>query len=114
MNGNKKIALVAGATGGVGSAIAAILAEKGVHVIVHGRDKTRVVFLCSELKENGGMASPIVGICDTEIGRKELANIVLTRFGGIDILVNCIGGGGLTKHGGKVLTKNGAQFMSLM
>lgn len=94
MNSDRRIALVAGATGGVGSAIAAILAEKGVHVIVHGRDKSRAEALSSELNKNGGQASPVVGICDTEIGRKDLANKVLARFGGIDILVNSIGGGG--------------------
>lgn len=46
-----KFALITGATGGIGGAIAARLAEEGYTLILHGRDQNKLDTLCQSLPE---------------------------------------------------------------
>ena len=40
-----RIALVTGATAGLGRAVAAALADCGMHILVHGRDAAGITFI---------------------------------------------------------------------
>jgi NAD(P)-dependent dehydrogenase (short-subunit alcohol dehydrogenase family) len=51
-----KVALVTGATSGIGRAAAVQLAEQGATVIVHGRDATRGAAVVAEIENAGGSA----------------------------------------------------------
>lgn len=85
------VALVTGASGGIGGELARVLAYAGARVAVSGRAAPRLEQLASEIDAAGGSAATFVA----DLGRPEsiepLVGAVRERFGSIDILVNCAG-----------------------
>jgi short-subunit dehydrogenase len=82
-----KVALITGATSGIGRAAAVQLAAQGATVIVHGRDVTRGVAVVVEI-ENGGGSARFVG---AELGQPTEALLLAHEAGDVDILVNNAG-----------------------
>ena len=58
-NLNSKIALVTGASSGLGWHFAKVLAAAGAHVVVAARRKVRLQALCDEIAADGGKASAV-------------------------------------------------------
>jgi 3-oxoacyl-[acyl-carrier protein] reductase len=87
-----KTALVLGAGGGLGGAIAKSLAREGVKVAVGNRSTEGAERTVAEIREAGGEAMPVVW----DLGDLSLIASRVTEveraFGGIDILVNNTGG----------------------
>lgn len=52
----QQVALVTGATSGIGRAVALRLADDGLYVIVHGRDASRGQAVVEEIESRGGSA----------------------------------------------------------
>lgn len=87
-----RVALVTGATRGIGWRTAEILAEHGATVIVHGRSETVVDARVAELVGRGGGAHS--GVAADLVDRAQAAGIVRTVFQThqrLDILVNNAG-----------------------
>ena len=82
-----KVALVTGATSGIGHAAAIQLAAQGATVIVHGRDATRGAAVVAEI-ENGGGSARFVG---ADLGEPAQALRLAEDVGDVDILVNNAG-----------------------
>jgi NAD(P)-dependent dehydrogenase (short-subunit alcohol dehydrogenase family) len=82
-----KVALVTGATSGIGKAAAVQLAAQGATVIVHGRDATRGAAVVAEIEDGGGSAR-FVG---AELGEPAEALRLAEEAGDVDILVNNAG-----------------------
>jgi len=86
-----KTALVTGATGGLGGAIASALHAQGATVAISGRQVDKLEALAAELKER-------VHICPCDLGNKEQVGKLIEeatgKLGRLDILVN---NAGLTK-----------------
>lgn len=86
-----KTALVTGATGGIGGAIATALHAQGATVAISGRQVDKLEALAAELKER-------VHLCPCDLGNKEqvgkLVEDATGKLGRLDILVN---NAGLTK-----------------
>jgi NAD(P)-dependent dehydrogenase (short-subunit alcohol dehydrogenase family) len=82
-----KVALVTGATSGIGQATAVQLAAQGATVIVHGRDVNRGVAVVAEIENRGGSAR-FVGV---ELGEPAEALRLAREAGDVDILVNNAG-----------------------
>ena len=82
------VAVVTGATRGLGRGLARALGSKGVTVGVTGRDKEALADVCAEIVAQGGKALAIV--CDhKDDAQVEAAFAKVKRdLGGIDILVN--------------------------
>jgi 3-oxoacyl-[acyl-carrier protein] reductase len=93
---NGKIALVLGASGGIGRQIAAALASKGARLVVTYFDWPEVsLALCKELKENNydHLAVQVDLRQPGEI--KRLIRQIQEKYGGLDILINNIERGGM-------------------
>ena len=82
-----KVALVTGATSGIGRAAAVQLAAQGAIVVVHGRNVTRGVAVVAEIENTGGSAR-FVG---ADLGRPAEALRLAKEAGDVDILVNNAG-----------------------
>jgi NAD(P)-dependent dehydrogenase (short-subunit alcohol dehydrogenase family) len=82
-----KVALVTGATSGIGRAAAVQLAAQGAAVIVHGRDVTRGVAVVAEIEAAGGSAR-FVG---ADLGEPADALRLAEEVGEVDILINNAG-----------------------
>lgn len=86
-----KVAIVTGATRGIGKAIAIKMAKVGVKVAVLGRDAEKAKKVVSDIKENEGEAQYFVGDISDEKNCEKIICSVYKVFGKIDILVNCAG-----------------------
>lgn len=86
-----KIALVTGATSGIGKAIALLFAQNGAKVIVVGRNNERGNEVCQEIINNKGAAEFIqCDISKTESIDKLYEEFV-SKYTRLDILVNSAG-----------------------
>jgi NAD(P)-dependent dehydrogenase (short-subunit alcohol dehydrogenase family) len=83
-----KIAVVTGASKGIGLAITQALAREGVHVFAGARDVTPEL---TELALRAGVATVVVDL-STPDGPGRLVEAAIDAHGGLDILVNNVGG----------------------
>ncbi|MBN1686876.1 MAG: SDR family NAD(P)-dependent oxidoreductase [Spirochaetales bacterium] len=86
-----KVALITGATGGIGAAVARKLASKGIEVVLLGRRKERLETLHEEIRSAGGKAMHIVTDLAREDVLEEIERAVSSRYHGIDIFVYSAG-----------------------
>jgi len=92
-----KVAIVTGAGNGIGQAIALRLGEEGAKLVLGDIDAAALEGTAETIRAGGGTAIAIVGDVTTVAGAQGLADAALTELGGIDILVNNVGGGGQGK-----------------
>ena len=88
-----KRALVLGANGGLGSAVATALVAEGADVFLAGWHEASLERIRDELaaRASGRVESHVCRLASAE-GVSRLAEVALERFGGIDILVNITSG----------------------
>jgi NAD(P)-dependent dehydrogenase (short-subunit alcohol dehydrogenase family) len=91
-----KTALVTGSTDGVGRLVAKKLGEAGLHVFVHGRDRSRGEQVVAEIRSKRGTADFLRADLSTLRGARSLAQSVQEETGRLDVLINNagIGSGG--------------------
>lgn len=102
-----KIALVTGASRGIGASIARLLAQHGAHVIVSSRKVTGCQAVVDDIKKNGGSAQAIA----CHIGEMEqidqLFSTITEQYGKLDILIN---NAATNPHFGHILTTDLSTF----
>ncbi|WNJ82202.1 SDR family oxidoreductase (plasmid) [Cedecea neteri] len=87
-----KVALVTGASRGIGAAIARRLSEEGFSVAInYASNITEAEKLVSEIKEAGGQAIAIQADVSDSAAAARLFEETVTAFGGIDVFVNSAG-----------------------
>jgi NAD(P)-dependent dehydrogenase (short-subunit alcohol dehydrogenase family) len=86
-----KRAVVTGASGGIGEALARALAREGAHVLVHGRRQPEAERVAGAIRAAGARAGWATGDLGTEGGAQNILDAAAEQLGGIDILVNNAG-----------------------
>ena len=92
-----KVALVTGASRGIGRAIALGLAAEGCRVVLCARGREALDAAVEEAHQragSGGDATGVVADVTTAEGVTALIETARTGFGGIDVVVNNVGGSG--------------------
>ena len=87
---NDRVALVTGASTGLGAAIAVALAEAGAQVACHGNSHSPQT-TCESITQAGGVAHGITGDLAQPETPRSLVEQTLDRFGRLDILINNAG-----------------------
>jgi 3-oxoacyl-[acyl-carrier protein] reductase len=86
-----RIALVTGASQGIGRACALELARAGASVALAARNVEKLAEVAAEITAAGGTAHPFALDISSEDSIKESAKAVLSHFGTVNILVNNAG-----------------------
>ena len=86
-----KVAIVTGASRGIGRCIALRLAEMGATVVLAARNIDILDKLARQITENGGKAEPCPVELTDEASIKELVRFADDKFSRLDILVNNAG-----------------------
>ena len=88
-----KVALITGASAGIGKACALALAAEGAKVVLVARRKDRLDELVSQIQASGGEALAVVGDARDEQTALQAVAAGLEQFGKLDILINNAGVG---------------------
>ena len=86
-----KVAIVTGASSGIGYATAKLFAREGAKVVVAARRQPELDALVEEITQAGGQAVALVGDVKDEAFAKALVKLAVGRFGGLDVAFNNAG-----------------------
>ena len=89
-----KVAIVTGASSGIGYSAAKLFAQEGAKVVVAGRRQAELDALVREIEAAGGQAVAVAGDVKHEAHAKALVDAAVNRFGGLDIAFNNAGSSG--------------------
>ena len=92
MNFKGKVAVITGASSGIGKAIAELFGQQGVRIAaVAGRNKDAVDLLSEDIRSSGGEANSFQCDVSQEDQVKPLFDKILSTYHKIDILINSAG-----------------------
>ena len=83
-----KVAILTGASKGIGAAMARALAEQGAHVVVSSRKQEAVDEVAAALTSEGLSARGVACHVGDEARLRNLVAQTVSAFGGVDILIN--------------------------
>ena len=86
-----KVAIVAGASAGIGRATAKLFASEGAKVVIGARRETKLDELVAEIEQANGHAVALAGDVTEEAYAEALVDTAIDRFGGLDIAFNNAG-----------------------
>jgi NAD(P)-dependent dehydrogenase (short-subunit alcohol dehydrogenase family) len=86
-----KVAIVTGASSGLGVAFAQALAEAGADVVVSGRRTSRLSDTAALIESAGRRAAVVTADVSSQEDCARVVDEAVSRFGGLDILVNNAG-----------------------
>lgn len=88
---HNKVAIITGASSGIGAAIAKVLAANGVQVIATARDKDRLDDLIKQIASKGGNAvGKVMDVTDLT-SAQSIVEFAQETYGKVDILINNAG-----------------------
>ncbi|MBN07371.1 MAG: hypothetical protein CMM45_06030, partial [Rhodospirillaceae bacterium] len=93
-----KNAIITGASQGIGQAIAFSLAAEGCNVAIGARDQGRIDATVAEIESKGVKGVGIICDLSSEAGCQKFVEDARATMGGIQILVNNVGGSGVPQY----------------
>jgi 3-oxoacyl-[acyl-carrier protein] reductase len=91
-----KVAVITGASRGIGRSIALALAEAGAKIVAVDVDPVATAAIVAELKEKGTEAIAVIGNVTVTEDTEKMIDAAVAAFGRVDILVN---NAGITRDG---------------
>lgn len=88
----QKAALVTGASRGIGRAVAEALVDEGARVCLCARGQGELEQVAAALRARGGQVAVAGADLSTPAGAEQAIAATLDAFGGLDLLVNNVGG----------------------
>lgn len=88
---NGKVAVIDGASSGIGRAAALLFARQGAALVLGARREPLLAELVEEVRREGGRALAVVGDVRDEAFAERLAATAVGEFGGLDIAFNNAG-----------------------
>jgi NAD(P)-dependent dehydrogenase (short-subunit alcohol dehydrogenase family) len=86
-----KVAIITGASAGIGYEAARLFAREGAKVVVGARRQTELDALAVQFGECGGTAAVLAGDVKDEAYAKALVELATNKFGGLDVALNNAG-----------------------
>jgi NAD(P)-dependent dehydrogenase (short-subunit alcohol dehydrogenase family) len=84
-----RVAIVTGASSGIGAATARLLGERGLTVVLVGRARDRLESVAGEIEAAGGTALSFAADLADPAAPHAVVDDVLERTGRLDVVVNC-------------------------
>ena len=88
---NGKVAIVTGASSGIGRETAKLFAQQGARLVLAARGTSALEALAREIRADGGNAVALAGDVKDEAFARSLVEKAETLFGGLDIAFNNVG-----------------------
>ena len=89
---NDHVAVITGASRGIGKGIAIGFAQAGAKVVIGSRSEEDLSVVVDEIKASGGEAMYVAGSLSERKGMQQLVDTAVSEFGGISTVVNNVGG----------------------
>lgn len=86
-----KVAIITGASSGIGRAAAILFAREGASVVIGARREDKLNELSEEIEKNGGKVKVLAGDVLSEDYNKALVDLAVTEFGKLDTAFNNAG-----------------------
>ncbi|WP_313196367.1 SDR family oxidoreductase [Shinella zoogloeoides] len=86
-----KVAIITGASSGIGRAAALLFARQGAKVVLSARGRERLEAVADEIRAAGGSVTAVAGDVSEEAHHEALVDAARTEFGGLDIAFNNAG-----------------------
>jgi hypothetical protein len=86
-----KVALITGASAGIGRATAKLFAQEGAKLVIGARRKEELDALVAEIEADGGEAVTLAGDVRSEDYARALVALAIERYGRLDIAFNNAG-----------------------
>jgi NAD(P)-dependent dehydrogenase (short-subunit alcohol dehydrogenase family) len=106
-----RVAIVTGASRGIGQAIALAFAAAGAQVALSSRKQESLGAVVTEIEKQGGQAIAIAAHTGDSNAVRALVAQTVERFGGVDILVN---NAATNPHFGPLLTADEGQWLKIL
>ncbi len=88
---SNKVAIITGASSGIGYATSRLFAREGAKVVVAARRQAELDALVGEIEESGGKAVALAGDVKDAKFANALVEMAIGRFGGLDVAFNNAG-----------------------
>ncbi len=94
---NNKVAIITGASSGIGRSTALLFAAEGAAVVINARGERALNEVAATISDLGGQVHAVVGDVGLAQTHERLVRAAEDRFGGLDIAVNNAGAVGAIK-----------------